>query len=474
MNSVKLTNYCLSATLFILIFLFFVETLQAQRNVSYPQLAKGTQQNLSSFDQIILPGDSDSTITFATVYNIPYSSLSFKKKDNAKENSQFQGTSELSMEIFESDESTLQKDNKEPSIEGLQPIERSLSSDTAFAKSYEQSKSDKRFLSGYLKVALSPGIYSYILQIKQGAEIKNRTSRVRTVRLNSYQDKKSGNVIFGKALLENSKTPQLKLSKLGKNVEYAQDFYALAYIPEFTQASDYTLEITRLDKTKDDTNRVNTVYSKKLSPDNIRENIVPRLAPANDGRTHLNLTSSTDGFAYALIELPGSQLPNAMYRLTVAKETDKKTVAGTTFKTIWINIPTSLLNLDVAIDMLSYIADDETVDKLSRGTRKEREKKFQSYWEKRDPTPNTEFNELMAEYYKRIDYAYENFTTESTLGYNNDRGKVYIKFGQPEDITRKYPADDATTEIWSYPSRKFIFKATSGFGDFRLVSNESK
>ena len=40
--------------------------------------------------------------------------------------------------------------------------------------------------------------------------------------------------------------------------------------------------------------------------------------------------------------------------------------------------------------------------------RNDKEKLFYTLWKKRDRTPDTEFNELMDEYYKRVAYANEN------------------------------------------------------------------
>nr|WP_240894623.1 GWxTD domain-containing protein [Fodinibius halophilus] len=122
--------------------------------------------------------------------------------------------------------------------------------------------------------------------------------------------------------------------------------------------------------------------------------------------------------------------------------------------------------------MLHYIVDDKTLDRLSSGSNEEREQKFREFWEKRDPTPETDYNELMAEYYRRIDYAYDKFSTQNKLGHKSDRGNVYIKFGPPKNTKRKFPTNGPTTEIWTYPSTKFVFQATTGFGDFKLVSKE--
>jgi len=75
----------------------------------------------------------------------------------------------------------------------------------------------------------------------------------------------------------------------------------------------------------------------------------------------------------------------------------------------------------------------------------------------------------MAEYYRRIDYAFENFSTPTTVGFESDQGRVYIVYGPPEEVDRRLPAGGTTTEVWTYPEQQFIFTATSGFGDFQLV-----
>ncbi|HAC16787.1 MAG TPA: hypothetical protein DCE78_12715 [Bacteroidetes bacterium] len=133
-------------------------------------------------------------------------------------------------------------------------------------------------------------------------------------------------------------------------------------------------------------------------------------------------------------------------------------------------MPTSLLNLDVALDNMKYIADETTIKELKRGNVSEKEAKFRAFWKEKDPTPDTDYNELMSEYYKRIDDAYKQFTTPSKPGYESDQGKIFIVYGPPENIERRFPPNGVTQEIWQYGSRTFIFNATSGFGDFELVT----
>src|SRR5699024_11328091 len=87
--------------------------------------------------------------------------------------------------------------------------------------------------------------------------------------------------------------------------------------------------------------------------------------------------------------------PNDLYRLEVKEEKTGKTVSQTVFQSMWIDMPRSLLSLDFSTKMLHYIVSQETIDRLTEGNRAEREQKFRSFWKKKDPTPKTEYNELI-------------------------------------------------------------------------------
>lgn len=426
-----------------------------------------------SFEFITLPGNSDESVSFTSIFSFSHSFLPFKKTGQHNSDKQFFSTVNLSMEVFKSDERFKgRKRNENISVEGLEPVGRAFWSDTAYAKSYEASQSKQQYLTGYLNVSLKPGSYNYVLQMKRGEDTDSRISRTQFVRIQPYSKMKIGNIIFGEKLQTDQPTPRLQLTNRGNNVKYAEDFYLMAYIPGYDASANYSLAITKLNVVDEDTSRQNQVYTANITSDDIRTGIRPSISSTEE-RTFINLKSAENGFAYAVVKVPNSNFSNALYRVTIKKDGNSMVSQGT-YRSLWMDMPTSLLNLDVAVDMLRFIADEKTMDKLSSGTQMEREKKFREYWEKRDPTPNTEFNELMAEYYRRIDYAYKNFTTNTTLGYNSDQGEIYIKFGPPQNIDRKFPTEGATTEVWTYKDRQFVFKATTGFGDFKLVKDQSK
>jgi GWxTD domain-containing protein len=134
-------------------------------------------------------------------------------------------------------------------------------------------------------------------------------------------------------------------------------------------------------------------------------------------------------------------------------------------------LPPSIVNIDKAVDQLKYIATEDEISYIKGAPAPDEEqRRFLEFWAKRDPDPSTVENELMDEYYSRVEYADKNFSNFGE-GWRSDRGMVYIMFGRPENIDR-YPfnANNKPYEIWYYYAlnRQFIFVDDTGFGDYRL------
>jgi len=135
------------------------------------------------------------------------------------------------------------------------------------------------------------------------------------------------------------------------------------------------------------------------------------------------------------------------------------------------NLPQIVTNIDKATEELQYIAKGGEIDYIrDAATPEEKQKRFLEFWTKRNPNPKDPNNDLMEEYYSRVEYANKNF--ESFLeGWKTDRGMVLIQFGPPQNIERHpFDSDNKPFEIWYYYSqnREFIFVDETGFGDYRL------
>jgi GWxTD domain-containing protein len=142
------------------------------------------------------------------------------------------------------------------------------------------------------------------------------------------------------------------------------------------------------------------------------------------------------------------------------------------FTVRWIGMPISTMDIAKAVDQMKYIARGGDVKKIKKAKGSEQKQLFKEFWASKDPTPGTERNELMEEYYRRVSFATENFGTYNE-GWKTDQGMVYILLGPPNDVER-FPFEQETKpyEIWYYYTinRKFVFVDYTGFGEYRLVN----
>jgi GWxTD domain-containing protein len=127
-------------------------------------------------------------------------------------------------------------------------------------------------------------------------------------------------------------------------------------------------------------------------------------------------------------------------------------------------------------------------------TDEERENFIENFWRRRDPNPDTEENEYREEYYERIAYANEHFTS-GIPGWKTDRGRTYIAWGKPDSVEShpsggsydrpSYEGGGSTTtypfEIWFYrhldgvgDGLEIEFVDPTGTGEYRIARNSNE
>jgi GWxTD domain-containing protein len=139
----------------------------------------------------------------------------------------------------------------------------------------------------------------------------------------------------------------------------------------------------------------------------------------------------------------------------------------------WQGLANHIRNLDDAIAQLRHVAKDRDLDYIRAGNGDaDKLNRFRAFWARLDPTPGTERNERMEEYYYRVDYANRRFGVgRLRSGWDTDRGEVLIRFGEPDNV-RRHPFSMGARpyEVWEYPrlNRRFVFIDQTGFGDYQL------
>ena len=118
---------------------------------------------------------------------------------------------------------------------------------------------------------------------------------------------------------------------------------------------------------------------------------------------------------------------------------------------------------------MSYILTAKEIRELKDLSKNEKIVFIKNYWKTMDPTPATEKNELMNEFFDRVQYSSNNFA-EFGPGWQSDRGRIFILYGPPEHVEISNQNNQGYKyEIWHYPSGKqFIFLDEGMFGNYRL------
>ncbi|HTH51011.1 MAG TPA: GWxTD domain-containing protein [Pyrinomonadaceae bacterium] len=104
-------------------------------------------------------------------------------------------------------------------------------------------------------------------------------------------------------------------------------------------------------------------------------------------------------------------------------------------------------------------------------TDEERENFIENFWRRRDPDPDTEENEFRDQYYERIAYANEHYTS-GIPGWKTDRGRIYITWGKPDGVESHpsggaydRPAYEGGGSTSTYPFETWFYRHLDGVGD---------
>ncbi len=195
----------------------------------------------------------------------------------------------------------------------------------------------------------------------------------------------------------------------------------------------------------------------------------------NDSELEYQLKPTQDPELWtADFNIPGEEFNQGKYEISVrVREGDIEQTRTNNFMLVWQGQPLSLEDPTDAIEPLQYLLQPDAWKAMSSGTKQEMTTKLYKYWQTQDPTPGTAFNERMATFYERVDYADFNFATTRFLnGAMTDRGKIYLLYGPPTHTERTFIPGEVPTETWTYANnvhRIFRFEARNQPGDYTLA-----
>src|SRR5271155_934454 len=121
-------------------------------------------------------------------------------------------------------------------------------------------------------------------------------------------------------------------------------------------------------------------------------------------------------------------------------------------------------------DVVYIISDEERKAFKQLSNDEERDQFLEGFWQRRDPTPDTEENEFKEEHYRRIEYANEHFAA-GLPGWKTDRGRIYIMYGPADEIdahpsggTYDRPIEEGGGTTSTFPFEDWRYRYLEGIG----------
>jgi GWxTD domain-containing protein len=351
-------------------------------------------------------------------------------------------------------------------------VDRATWRDTARAADFEKTNSKTDFLCGSVELALRPGIYTIKYIFDDGTPGNGFSQTTQAIRMDDFESISPaiGLPVFVRSVAGDTLVPTAidGAALFGKRIRL--------YLPLSSgdAPKEVRYELLRAQRGPNDPPRVVDAGRGKLLGNVTLSSAIPA---GNDLQFIIRHggDSSVPPHSYgAMIETSTDDLDVGDYIMAVTYDAGFGNVTDSVrFKLRWIDMPFSLSRPEYAIKALYPIATDETIDSMLSGDRDRQRASLDAFWARLDPTPSTKYNEKMAEYYRRVDYAFFNF---KSIGENDgtftDRGKIYMLNGPPSNVEREMQPDGPPREVWLYRNavaKRFIFVDESRTGEYHLV-----
>ncbi len=394
------------------------------------------------------------------LYRIPYDFFIFVKNRSLTASKPFSGISDIAIEILDSSKMSVARSL----------VERRLEADVSDPDSLKG-----KFLVGGTSASLAPGEYSLVVEVNDRESERHFLDKSRVIRLRDFSGEQLDfcDLILTDPSVRDTSAPIIPLN-YNETVPFGAKVQVIAQLKLPLPAESLRVSVRIYKRLRGQPGRKPILGDSSMNTFVVTPGL---LVPVfSDSGFSYRQTSSPGGH-YDLLSavLPTDSFQLGEYEMEfrlACGGVEKK--ASHRFQIRWLDMPRSLRDQDLAIALLRYIMSDTEYQKIRHARDDERDSLFERFWKQRDPTPLTAKNEVMAEYYKRADYAISHFgTLKNPNGAETDRGRIYMLYGPPTRVQNIMQPDAAPREIWDYaPLQKhFVFVDESRQGNFTLISS---
>lgn len=403
-------------------------------------------------DAIVIPDEKVDSSDVTILFKILYDALSFTQVNPLENPGSYRAIAETEVIL---------QDNQNIIKGRLNWI------DTLFVDTFADTKSKNLYLEGQVTKRLATGKYTATIELITKIKQDNN-NKTFDINIPSNKNNIISQPIFG-TLLSKAKSSYFKPFIWDNKINFAAkqvDVLGCAILPSNSDLY-YTLKRVSSKELNYKDDSINITSQITINPNiNLKYNKIMEsweLIPNTSNKSKISIIT---------FQLPIEKLTPGNYQLTI-KDNNSELKYETNFDIEWIDMPYSLRDFEYSYKILYYLTTDEQYKELTSGSDKEILKKMSDFWKSKDPTVGTPFNEALEQYYKRVDYAFFNFKTiNENDGAKTARGKIYILYGQPTEISEHFVNGNAQ-EVWYYKklNKKFIFEIRNA-GIFELISIE--
>lgn len=422
------------------------------------QSSERSAADVVTFEPNMFAADSG-LVRVDVLYRIRFDFFVFTR-EVSREAQSYRARGEVLLELIDSTETSVSRSVQAVNIE---------------SPSNEISHLRRHYYQGAASFLVHPGRFTAVYRVEDGESKREFADRKVTLNVRPSE----GNSVAKSTVLfvEPSETPSIQHQFTALNFNHGANFSRNTglLIMLTTLESPPQVRYTLLEAPTSGKERVVVQRETTVTATLFRRS-APALGPSSADSIHYIFdkaaTSSTVYFTLATAHLKQGRYV-ARFQI-LARDTP---TVRQDFVIRWVDMPLSLFDLDFAVTAMKYITTEDEYDDLRSGSRANRIRKFEEFWAKRDPTPATAYNEVMTEYFRRVDYAFVNFRTlREENGVLTDRGRIYILDGKPSDIERVLRTDGPPREIWTYSTlkRQYIFEDPSRQGNYKLIASENK
>lgn len=419
--------------------------------------------NVVTFETITLPTEENDLFRLDINYRIMKNFFIFTRSSSTGAGYEYEGGFELSIEIFD--------------MKG-QSSGREITQQTVFNDAPTIEFPDIEYVERGFSFELPPAEYRLLIRLLDRNSQRRYIDRDRRIEIPGYVDTKAAlfDIIFIEPASSDTAATVLRPINFGDNIFFAKNADVLISLLSLSEPDSIPSITASLHRQTSKERTGQEIFSKSISPEHIYAGTTIEGIRSDEVLHYTLINTNRNDLYTALLSMNGHTLEEGTYRLSVQIENENGITEKTKlFNVVWVDKPSSLHNIDFAIEMLEYIVTPDEYRQIRSGSSDERRRKFFDFWKGKDPEPDSVLNPVMIEFYRRVDYAAREFTTlRERNGARTDRGKVYIIYGPPTRKDRELIPGQAPQETWVYDhlNQKFIFVDQSRQGNYRLITRE--